>query len=171
MSEEKIEKVETVEAQAVGEIAQDLIGKKFKVQALGNNASGFEMIGVDANDLVAISKDLVRSKKMTLLNFLTAVEVKSGYQAIYQLEETETGKAVSLKVTVAKENPTIPTLTEIFPTANWLEREAYDMLGIKFAGHPNLTRILNPEEWEGYPLRRDYIGPCDELNRPISLNR
>jgi NADH:ubiquinone oxidoreductase subunit C len=167
MTEEKNENIETV---AVGEITQYLIEKKFKIKALGINNSGFEMMAVEANDLVAIAKDLKRSKKMNLLNFLTALEVKEGYQTIYQLEETETGKAVSLKVTVAKDSPTIPSLADVFPTANWFEREAYDMIGINYAGHPNLVRILNPDGWEGYPLRRDYIGPCDELNQPISLN-
>lgn len=169
MSEDKKEVEEVVEVKPVGEITQYLMDKKFKVKALGENASGFEMVSVDANDLVAIAKDLKRSKKMSLLNFLTAVEVKEGYQTVYQLEETETGKAVSLKVTVAKDSATIPSLTDVYPTANWFEREAYDMLGINYEGHPNLVRILNPDDWEGYPLRRDYIGPCDELNQPISL--
>jgi NAD(P)H-quinone oxidoreductase subunit J len=169
MSEEIKKDAEEVKAEPVGEITSYLIDKKFKVQALGQNASGFEMIAVDANDLVAIAKDLKRSMKMNLLNFLTALEVKEGYQTVYQFEETATGKAVSLKVTVARDKPTVPSLTEVYPTANWFEREAYDMLGINYEGHPNLTRILNPDDWEGYPLRRDYIGPCDELNQPISL--
>jgi NADH:ubiquinone oxidoreductase subunit C len=171
MSEDKKEEVEQVEAQAIGPVAEYLIGKKFKVQALGNNNSGVEMIGVEANDLVAIAKDLKRSKKMTLLNYLTSIEVKEGYQTVNQLENTETLDAVVLKVTVSKDNPIIPSLADIFGTANWFEREAYDMMGINFEGHPNLTRILNPDDWEGYPLRRDYIGPVDELNQPIALNR
>ena len=52
--------------------------------------------------------------------------------------------------------PTVPSVTEIWPVANWMEREAYDMFGIVFDGHPNLTRILMPDEWEGFPLRKDY---------------
>ena len=170
MSEESKE-VEKVEEQAAGEIATYLTEKKFKVESLGNNASGFEMIAVDANDLVAIVKDLKRAKKMTLLNYLTSVEVKDGYQTVNHLEDPYTGAAVVVKVTVDKANPSIPSLTDVFATANWFEREAYDMLGINFEGHPNLTRILNPEDWEGFPLRRDYIGPVDELNQPLTLNR
>ena len=169
MSEEKNEAVEQETPQPVGEIAEYLVGKKMKVQALGNNASGTEMIAIDANDLVAIAKDLKRAKKMTLLNYLTAVEVKDGYQTVMQLEDPSSQAAVVIKVTVAKDNATIPSLTAVFETANWYEREAYDMLGINFEGHPNMTRILNPEEWEGHPLRRDYVGPADELNRPVSL--
>lgn len=165
------EELEQVEAEAIGPIAEYLIGKKFKVQALGSNNSEVEMIGVEANDLLAIAKDLKRSKKMTLLNFLTSVEVKDGYQTVNQLESPDTLESVCLKVTVAKDSPSIPSLTPVFPTADWFEREAFDMLGINFDGHPNLTRILNPDDWEGYPLRRDYIGPCDELNQPLSLSK
>lgn len=170
MSEEKKENVEQ-EAPSFGEVGQYLVDKKFKVGSLAMNASGTEMLSVDANDLIAISKDLKRSKKMSLLNYLTALEVKIGYQVVYQLEDPSSGLAVVLKVTVDKTNPSIPSLTEVFPTANWFEREAFDMIGINFEGHPNLTRILNPDKWEGYPLRRDYVGPVDELNQPISLSK
>ena len=151
------------------EFVKYLTDKKFNVESLGENASGFEMILVDKNDLLAITKDLMRSKKMTLLNYLTAVEVKDAYQAIYHLEDPNTHSSVVLKVNTDKNSPSIPSLTSVFPTANWLEREAFDMLGIIFEDHPNLVRILNPDNWQGYPLRRDYIGPIDELNQPISL--
>jgi NADH-quinone oxidoreductase subunit C len=151
------------------EFVKYLTDKKFNVESLGENASGFEMILVDKNDLLAITKDLMRSKKMTLLNYLTAVEVKDAYQAIYHLEDPNTHSSVVLKVNTDKNSPSIPSLTSVFPTANWLEREAFDMLGIIFEDHPNLVRILNPDNWQGYPLRRDYIGPIDELNQPVSL--
>jgi NADH-quinone oxidoreductase subunit C len=151
------------------EFVKYLTDKKFNVESLGENASGFEMILVDKNDLLAITKDLIRSKKMTLLNYLTAVEVKDAYQAIYHLEDPNTHSSVVLKVNTDKNSPSIPSLTSVFPTANWLEREAFDMLGIIFEDHPNLVRILNPDNWQGYPLRRDYIGPIDELNQPVSL--
>jgi NADH-quinone oxidoreductase subunit C len=49
-----------------------------------------------------------------------------------------------------------PSMVSVWPTADWLEREVYDMFGIEFAGHPNLKRLLLPEEWEGFPLRKDY---------------
>ena len=59
-------------------------------------------------------------------------------------------------VGVDGEPPAVPSVTGIWPGANWFEREAYDMFGIVFEGHPNLTRILMPDEWEGHPLRKDY---------------
>ena len=64
-----------------------------------------------------------------------------------------------LKVRVARDEPRVKTVSTIWPSADWHEREAWDMMGIVFEGHPNLTRILCAEDWEGHPLRKDYVSP------------
>jgi len=61
-----------------------------------------------------------------------------------------------LKVRVPGEAPAVPSVVSIWPTANWLEREVFDLFGIGFEGHPDLRRVLMPEDWEGHPLRKDY---------------
>jgi NADH-quinone oxidoreductase subunit C len=72
----------------------------------------------------------------------------------YELRSVEHHHRVRLKVGLQEEDARIPSVTGLFPTANWHERETYDFYGIGFDGHPDLTRILLPEGWEGFPLRK-----------------
>jgi NADH-quinone oxidoreductase subunit C len=68
---------------------------------------------------------------------------------------------VCLKVTVPREDPVVPSIAKEWGTANWGERETWDLLGIRFEGHPHPFRVLLPEDWEGHPLRKDYQFPMD----------
>ncbi len=138
---------------------------------LGNDADNVEMIEVETKDLVKACQTLKDSAdaRMDFLVLLTSVELKKGYQSIYSFHSTKTKKSFRVKVTVPKENPIVPTIGHLWSAADWYERESYDMMGIIYAGHPNLKRILNPDNWEGYPLRKDYIPPVDALNGPHPL--
>lgn len=78
------------------------------------------------------------------------------FVVVCQLLNTDRKERQSLHVVADGEPPTLPSVVETWPVADFMEREAYDMFGIIFDGHPNLTRILMPDEWEGYPLRKDY---------------
>jgi NADH-quinone oxidoreductase subunit C len=78
------------------------------------------------------------------------------FDVIYHLRSLESGDLVRIKVFAGGDPPTVPSVTGIYPTADWHEREAYDMMGIVFEGHPDLKRILMPLEYEGYPLRKDF---------------
>jgi NADH-quinone oxidoreductase subunit C len=73
----------------------------------------------------------------------------------YQLTSMTYRRSVRLEVAVAEGQP-VPSVTGVYPTADWQERETYDMFGVVFTGHPNLTRILMPDDWEGHPQRKDY---------------
>lgn len=77
------------------------------------------------------------------------------FEVVYHLFSFHYYHRVCLKVGVPEDDCTVPTLTGLWPTANWQEREAYDMFGIVFSGHPALDRILMPDDWEGHPLRKD----------------
>ena len=77
------------------------------------------------------------------------------------------GHRVRLKVRVHEHAPDVPSLTPVWPGMNWFERETYDMYGIHFLGHPNLKRVLMYEEFEGYPLRKDY--PIDKRQPLIPM--
>ena len=78
------------------------------------------------------------------------------FEIIVQLLSTIHNARKTIKVFVNDEDLTIPSITDIYPSANFYEREAYDMFGIIFADHPDLTRILMPDDWQGYPLRKNY---------------
>ena len=77
------------------------------------------------------------------------------FELVYHLLSHKNRHRVCLKVGLPERDPSAPTLTGLWATANWQEREAYDLMGITFTGHPGLQRILMPEDWEGYPLRKD----------------
>jgi NADH-quinone oxidoreductase subunit C len=75
---------------------------------------------------------------------------------VYQLTSMTYRRRIRLETAVTAEDPHQPSVTSVYPTADWQEREAYDMFGIVYDGHPNLTRILMPDDWEGFPQRKDY---------------
>ena len=78
------------------------------------------------------------------------------FEIIVQLLSTIHNLRKTIKVFVNDEDLTIPSITDVYPSANFYEREVYDMFGIIFSDHPDLTRILMPDDWQGYPLRKNY---------------
>jgi len=78
------------------------------------------------------------------------------FEVVYHLLSLQNAERLRLKVRVGGENPRVDSLVPVYPSANAFEREVFDLFGIQFAGHPYLRRILMPEDWEGYPLRKDY---------------
>ncbi len=77
------------------------------------------------------------------------------FEVVYSLLSLSRNQRLHLKVRLGEENARVPTVASVWPTANWHERETFDFYGIIFEGHPDLTRILLPEEWVGWPLRKD----------------
>ena len=86
-------------------------------------------------------------------------ELVSFYHLIKMSDNADGPDEVRLKIFLPREAPKMPSLYWIWKTADWQERESYDMFGIVYEGHPNLKRILMPEDWVGWPLRKDYISP------------
>jgi len=126
-------------------------------------SAGDEWITVSAAQLhealAALKDDGYR-----LLVFMTCVDHLADaskdwparYELVYQLRDLEKLRDLRVRAFIDGEPPEIASASDIFPPANWDERETYDMFGVVFTGHPELTRILMPDDWVGYPLRRDY---------------
>ena len=123
-------------------------------------------------EVLAFLKSGVRQPYRTLFD-LTAVDERtranrrdlpnSDFTAVYHLLSYGRNADVRLKVPLKGEHPTLRTITGLWPSANWYEREAWDMFGVIFDGHPNLRRILMPTTWKGHPLRKDHPARGTEL--------
>ncbi|WP_158881551.1 NADH-quinone oxidoreductase subunit C [Amycolatopsis anabasis] len=83
-------------------------------------------------------------------------DVPQRLHSVYHLTSMTYRRRIRLEVTLDVEDPHVPSIVEVYPTADWHEREAYDMFGIVYDGHPALTRILMPDDWDGHPQRKDY---------------
>ncbi len=112
--------------------------------------------------LVTVCAYLQKNHRYNFLATVTAVdwlERVPRYDVVYHLLSIPNQSELRLKVRAGErgeEHPSVPTVTGIWPGANWYEREVYDLFGITFAGHPDLRRILMPIDWTTYPLRKDY---------------
>ena len=92
----------------------------------------------------------------------------SDFTVVYQLLSFDRNEDIRLKVPLAESSALVSTVTDLWPNANWYEREVWDMFGVKFDGHPHLTRVLMPQSWKGHPLRKDHPARATEMG-PFSL--
>jgi NADH-quinone oxidoreductase subunit C len=107
-------------------------------------------------EVAAYLKD-TEGLKFEYLNYITAVDYYSYFEVVYQLTSLEHNRSVILKTRCyERDNPTVPSVTGLWQGADFQEREIYDLMGIRFEGHPNLKRIFLWEGFNGYPLRKDF---------------
>lgn len=136
-----------------GVLKEKLPAAEIEVSPLGEI-----LIKVRAEDYRSAAQELA-SMGFAHLSSLTAVDHKDRLEIIAHVFKMESrSPQVSLRADLPRQEPGISSLTGVWPTANWHEREAYDMFGIIFEGHPDLRRILLPENWPGgYPLLKDFV--------------
>ncbi len=118
-------------------------------------------IRIYADDLVPVCRELHENQitYFDMLSCVTAIDngVQAGtFELAYSLYSIPYHSHLTVKVTIPRDKPEVESVCSIWKTANWHEREAFDMFGIFFKNHPDLRRILMPADWEGHPLRKDY---------------
>jgi NADH-quinone oxidoreductase subunit C/D len=91
----------------------------------------------------------------------------SDFTVVYHLLSVERNQDVRIKVALTGTDPSLPSITDIYPVANWYEREVWDLFGVRFDGHPHLRRLIMPPTWEGHPLRKDHPARATELGRYV----
>lgn len=128
---------------------------------LGRNAFRDQQTLIISSDALLEVMEILRdSFSFRYLIDLTALDFHPNtsprFQVVYHLWSHQDGRLLRVKVPVKVDPPVIPSVTGIWSSANWHERECYDLFGIVFSGHPDLQRILLTDDWEGYPLRKDY---------------
>ena len=135
---------------------------------------GMLTISTNRENIVQLVDYLNKSDKLRF-RFLTDItgiqfpENKGGeFGVIYHLHSFENGVRMRIKVFLAADDVHIPTMTTLYPTANWMERETYDFFGILFDGHPNLKRILNIDEMDYFPMRKEY--PLEDATREDKID-
>ena len=136
---------------------------------------GRKIFLIQKENLLELMTDL-RKQGYDHLSLITAVDFRDRIELVYHLQKSASNFEL-LTVRTVTYDSTIDSVTSIWESANWDEREQYDMMGVVFRGHPNLKRILLPEGWVGYPLRKDYdlsknqyVNMDDEGNDRVSFD-
>lgn len=141
-------------AQEIFEHLQARFGEK--VIDLTENVDPFIRVQAEAVGDVAAFLREDEATAFESLMCLSGVDYDDHLTVVYHLYSTRHRHRAVIKTEVGREDPHVPTVSHVWRVADWHEREAYDMFGIVFDGHGDLRRILCPDDWEGYPLRKDY---------------
>ena len=144
--------------------------------------AGEHILHVKGQDILKVLTEL-KDDGFNFLADLTAIDnlTLGGFDRFavsYHLLSHKTTERATVKAYISEEKPSLPSVESLWKTADWQEREVFDLYGIRFEGHPNLIRIMNPEDYDGYPLRKDYPrlgrkerGDFPVIDRPIQKKK
>lgn len=117
----------------------------------------FKYIKVSPDNLLTLMHALQEQIGLNYLSNLNAVDYGEEFEVIYHLYAIpDNGQKLAVKTRIPRNRAELPSVFSIYPTADWQEREVYDLMGIRFSGHPNLIRVLLPDDFVGHPLRKDF---------------
>jgi NADH-quinone oxidoreductase subunit B/C/D len=166
-----VQQIQPTSDMATFSIAEDRLKEVLKFLKTESNPRYLRL-----DDLTAIDESARRGLKPYIAHAGTVAHEISGggsdrpvrelypdYTLVYHLLSFDPPSRLRLKVGLEGKDPSAKTITDLWPSANWYEREIYDMFGIRFEGHPNLCRILNPHDWEGHPLRKSHPSRATEM--------
>lgn len=148
-------------------MSHPLAPKQTLIDTFGDAIEGSEefrgelTVIVKAEKIIEVAQHLrdADGLKYNLLSDITAVDyypAEPRFGVCYHLYSMAFNRRLRLKVLWSDGDAPVPSMTKLWPSANWEEREAYDMMGIVFSGHPDMRRIFMPDDWQGYPQRKDY---------------
>jgi NADH-quinone oxidoreductase subunit C len=143
-------------------VAQDLLAGVPDAIIDGHDRLNEVTLYIDPGRIVDVCRFLKDQRTFVRISSITAVDwipAEPRFEVVYHLHSLERNERLRLKCRLSGENPEIDSVTGVWRGADWYEREVFDLFGIRFRNHPNLKRILMPEDWEGYPLRKDYPVP------------
>ncbi|QHT63488.1 NADH-quinone oxidoreductase subunit C [Paenibacillus lycopersici] len=141
------------------ELIRTLAAEDAVVEAYVNELDGHRPTLIIRGDRLLAAAKLLKSHaalQMDYLRNLSGVDYETHLETVYHLVSLQSGQEIAVKVKTDREAPSVPSVVPVWATANWNEREIYDLLGVDFPGHPDLRRIMMPDNWVGYPLRKDY---------------
>lgn len=135
--------------------------EEFDSQALtgGKYDRGELTLEIAPGSIVSVCQFLKYDRTFVRLSSVTAVDrypAEPRFEVVYHLHSVESKTRLRLKCRVYGTDPVIESVTPVWRSANWYEREVFDLFGIRFLNHPDLRRIMMPDDWEGHPLRKDY---------------
>jgi NADH/F420H2 dehydrogenase subunit C len=139
-------------ARDLAPVAQ-ITGRAVEPQTLKGD---FLSLEIDRTHLVAVCRFLRDQLGFDLLSCISGVDMLDHVESVYHLRALTRGQLLQIKVRLDAEKPEVDRVVSVWPTANWLERETYDMYGIRYVGHPDLRRMLLDDDFEGYPLLKSF---------------
>lgn len=125
----------------------------------GELSRGEVLVWIRREKIAGVCRFLRDEKQFERLSGLTVVNrhpIEPRFEVVYLLHSVSRNERLKLKVALPGDAADVESVTSVWPGANWYEREAFDLFGVRFNGHPDLTRIMMPQEWEGHPLRKDF---------------
>ncbi|WP_168121416.1 NADH-quinone oxidoreductase subunit C [Paenibacillus sp. HB172176] len=147
------------ELDRIAELLRSEVSPDAVLEAVLNELNGdMPMLVLEPAHWPAAAELLKRHRELRFnyLRNVSGIDYETHLEVVYHLLSMASHREVAVKLKADREQPSLPSAAPVWATANWNEREIYDLLGVKFEGHPDLRRIMMPDDWEGHPLRKDY---------------